>query len=358
MLPMLPRSIKQKIAKARLLSTPLCACAVLGMVAMASYAQNQSINQQLPRTQPQVRSVATVHSNDSSQGSRVTISSNESLMDYEAYRQGDKFYVRIPVSDVPRVDTLRGRSFATVTATKNGDRVLLCFTLQPGATAHVEQSGNRLDVLIALPGASTFIIPASVQATIPAIVRSDIPRLRNSNAASNGRKSKPVTASAATEPGKSGAASVAPASVTPAQKSSTPAAANASPAPRPSTPTTANTTPTQRLSTPTTANSSPTPVASSSSSQNWWSRMKERAHYWVLLAQLNPVPVGLGAGLLLLIIGLLLFQRRRARGTRRARPAKARRNTVSVAESGTTSSVAPALATKAAKESAVEPEVA
>jgi hypothetical protein len=85
--------------------------------------------------------------------------------------------------------------------------------------------------------------------------------------------------------------------------------------------------------------------------------MKERAHYWILLAQLNPIPVGLGAGLLLLIIGLLLFQRRRARVTRRARPAKSKRTTASVAESGTTSSGASAAATTAAKEVSVVPEV-
>jgi hypothetical protein len=72
---------------------------------------------------------------------------------------------------------------------------------------------------------------------------------------------------------------------------------------------------------------------------------------------LNPIPVGLGAGLLLLIIGLLLFQRRRARGPRRARWAKSKRNTVSVAEPTTTSAAASAAATTAAKEAAVEPEV-
>lgn len=51
--------------------------------------------------------------------------------------------------------------------------------------------------------------------------------------------------------------------------------------------------------------------------------MKERAHYWILLAQLNPIPVAVGAGLLLLIIGLLLLQRQRAKGTRRVKPARA-----------------------------------
>jgi HEAT repeat protein len=86
--------------------------------------------------------------------------------------------------------------------------------------------------------------------------------------------------------------------------------------------------------------------------------MKERAHYWILLAQLNPIPVGLGAGLLLLIIGLLLIQRRRARRTRRARPVKSKRNTALVAESGTTSSAASAAAPAAAKEASVASEVA
>ena len=48
--------------------------------------------------------------------------------------------------------------------------------------------------------------------------------------------------------------------------------------------------------------------------------MKERINYWILLAQLNPIPVATGAVLLLLLIALFLFQRRRARSTRRVRP--------------------------------------
>jgi HEAT repeat protein len=357
---MLPRSIKRRFAKARWRITPLCACALLGVFAIASPSQTQFVTQQLLRTQRPARSAATVHVNDLSQGTRVTIASNESLIDYEAYRQGDKFYVRIPITEVPRVETLRGHGFAVVTATKNGDRVLLCFTLQPGATAHVEQSGNRLDVLIALPGAGPLIIPASAQTTSPPIVRSDIPRFQNSNRGLKGRKPRQATASAANELSKAGAARVATKpSVTPAKSLSTPTptAANSSLTPRSSTPTIASSTPPQKSSTPAAANTSPTPVAQSSSSQDWWSRMKERAHYWVLLAQLNPIPVGLGAGLLLLIIGLLLFQRRRARGPRRARPLKSKRNTVSVADTTTTSSVAPALATTAATEASVAPKV-
>jgi hypothetical protein len=47
--------------------------------------------------------------------------------------------------------------------------------------------------------------------------------------------------------------------------------------------------------------------------------MKERARYWILLAQLNPIPVVIGAVILALFL-LFLFQRRRLKGTRRVRP--------------------------------------
>ena len=53
--------------------------------------------------------------------------------------------------------------------------------------------------------------------------------------------------------------------------------------------------------------------------EDFWARMKERAHYWLLLAQLNPIPVAAGTLILLLIITLLLMQRRRAKSTRRVR---------------------------------------
>lgn len=47
--------------------------------------------------------------------------------------------------------------------------------------------------------------------------------------------------------------------------------------------------------------------------------MRESVRYWILLAQLNPIPVAIGAAFLLFLIGLLILQRRRAQATRRAR---------------------------------------
>jgi hypothetical protein len=49
--------------------------------------------------------------------------------------------------------------------------------------------------------------------------------------------------------------------------------------------------------------------------------MKERARYWILLAQLNPIPVGIGAVILALLV-LFLFQRRRLKGTGRVRTSR------------------------------------
>src|SRR5262249_50246414 len=72
--------------------------------------------------------------------------------DYEAYRRGDRFYVKIPAADVPRAEAVRGRGFADVSAQKNGSSTTLAFRLQPGSTAHVQQNGNRLDVVIAVAG--------------------------------------------------------------------------------------------------------------------------------------------------------------------------------------------------------------
>lgn len=62
---------------------------------------------------------------------------------------------------------------------------------------------------------------------------------------------------------------------------------------------------------------------------SFWSQAKERLNYWILLAQLNPIPVAVGAVVLFLFIALLIFQRRRAKGRRvrsgRAESRKAKR---------------------------------
>src|SRR6185369_8248051 len=106
-----------------------------------------------------------LRSSDSQEGSRVAISSDQSLNNYEAYRRGDRFYVKIPAADVPRAEALRGRGFAEVTAQRNGESTVLSFRLQPGATAHVEQRANKLDVVVTVPGGLPVAASRSREAT-------------------------------------------------------------------------------------------------------------------------------------------------------------------------------------------------
>src|SRR5437588_4396963 len=111
--------------------------------------------------------IATVRSSDSTEGSRVAITSDQSLNDYEAYRRGDRFYVKIPAADVPRAEAVRGRGFVDVKAQKNGDSTVLSFRLQPGATAHVEQRANKLDVVVSVPGGTPTVASNRTRETIP-----------------------------------------------------------------------------------------------------------------------------------------------------------------------------------------------
>src|SRR5438552_51235 len=131
--------------------------------------------------------IATLHSTDSSEGSRVEITSDQSLNNYEAYRRGDRFYVKIPAADVPRAEAVRGRGFADVKAQRTGDSTLLSFRLQPGATAHVEQRANKLDVVVSVPGGGTPAVAAnrSREVTRPVAPESN----RTANASKRGSSS-------------------------------------------------------------------------------------------------------------------------------------------------------------------------
>ncbi|MGZ8844634.1 MAG: HEAT repeat domain-containing protein [Pyrinomonadaceae bacterium] len=270
--------------------------------------------------------VTTLHSRDSQEGSRVAISSDQSLNNYEAYRRGDHFYVKIPATDVPRAEAVRGRGFADVKALRTGDSTVLSFRLQPGATAHVEQRANKLDVVVTVPGgASTTPDRARESARSSANdqfrgaqpnLRGTVPKTANKNEVSRNNSSTAAPTDLNSNK-KAGTSTSAPAKATP-----TPAptpSPKSSPTPKPTA------TPTAQKALVAKASPTASPVTQTTQTtqprNDFWSRMKERGHYWLLLAQLNPIPVAVGAALLVLVIGLLLFQRRRAKATRRIKPA-------------------------------------
>lgn len=303
--------------------------------------------------------VATLRSSDSSEGSRVALSSDQSLNDYEAYRRGDRFYVRIPAADVPRAEAIRGRGFADVKTQRTGDSTVISFRLQPGATARVEQRGNRLEVVFKAAGGNSSIASNTGRQSLPTNTgRQSLPSNtgavpnRNSNTNQRGVSSSLANKNAADRSNSAAArtsansnlASKAGPSPTPALNSGLRSAATPLPSPIPS-PSAKAPTPTPSQKSSSTALASPTTQTTLAAGQpiqarqDRWSQMKERINYWILLAQLNPVPVATGVVVFLLLVALFLFQRRRAKSPKRVRSGVVTKSTKSTTAKDTAASV-------------------
>jgi HEAT repeats len=336
------------------------ACAAVLLLAATHIATQSRIipPQRPPNSNSNVKrpKVTTLRASDSTEGSRVAVNSDQSLSDYEAFRRGDRFYIKIPPADVPRAEAVRGRAFSDVKVQRGGDSTVVSFRLQPGATARVEPHGNKLDVVFTMPGAKSSSSSGRDVARNdagPAPPVSDWKRQSSRNANSSSAANTLGTSSGrnANESG-----SLATARPTPTPKTS--------PTPRPS--------PTASPGSNLSAQISPTPKSSPAFSQQrgaaspsastspmqtvqttTWNSVKQRVRYWILLAQLNPIPVAIGAAVLLFLIGLLILQRRRARATRRARLRKPPKKVEPIAAA----EVAPAVnvATRSAKPEVIAP---
>jgi hypothetical protein len=307
------------------LIVPVCA-AILLFGALAIAGQSRIIQPQSgtnTNSAAKRSRVAKMRATDSPDGSRVALTANQSLNDYEAYRRGDRFYVKIPKADVPRSEIVRGRAFADVKVDRASDGTVVSFRLQPGATARVEQHGNKLDVVFKMPGSAgvTAANPNRREST-----RNDAgpapPDDSRRRAGSNSNLSgQPNSLRGATNNSsdRTNLLAARPSPLPALKPSPSPAGSPAALAAM------ASPSPAARASVSPLSRSSPTPAASSvtPAQGSTLNKLKERARYYILLAQLNPLPVAIGVGVLLLLIGLLFLQRRRAKTTRRARPRKA-----------------------------------
>jgi hypothetical protein len=102
------------------------------------------------------------------EGSRVTVLSDSPLNDYEAFRRGDRFYVKIPLADfMSGLPQFRADGFENVQVQKVGEGLVVSFKLQPGATARINQYGNRLDVIFSAPNRISSNNTASSGSTTP-----------------------------------------------------------------------------------------------------------------------------------------------------------------------------------------------
>ncbi len=326
-----------------------CAALVFG-VALVTAQSNQGQNNS--NDSKKLQHATTLRSIESPDGSRVAIRSDQSLSDlYEAYKRDDRFYLRIPASELPGAEALHGRGFGDVRVQRGAYSTVISFRLQPGVVAHVEQNANELDVVFIMPGAprvlSTGSNVASREAgrTNPAsksAKTSAKPLSTPSTTARNTEANTALPKGSERSGSKLGAASPPPKTIIASVATPTPAptvSPKATPSPKASAKPTASP---GMLPTPatTTATSSETTAAS------WQSQLKERARYWILLAQLNPIPVVIGAAILALLIVAFLFRRRQARATR---PLRASRN-----NSKQATSPPAAQSAKAATESNVE----
>lgn len=277
------------------------------------------------------------------------MTSDQSLSGYEAYRRGDRFYIKIPASAVPRSEIVRGRAFADVKVQRAADSTVVSFRLQPGATAHVEQSANKLNVVFTMPGARPSASNSGRDVARndagPAPPGDQRRRPSSNSNTSSANSNRPGANRNAADSSRAGAnrngadrTSAATAKPTPTPKPSPSPAAKPTATPQSSPASKASPLAAQQKASP-----SGSPALGEQAPQGFtWNSFKERARYWVLLAQLNPVPVGIGAAVLLLLIGLFVLQRRRAKGTRRVRPRKEPKKTAPVAAAASaTNPVAP-----------------
>ncbi|MDT4898590.1 MAG: hypothetical protein QOH25_3667 [Acidobacteriota bacterium] len=144
---------------------------------------------------PQPKRLATIRNLDAPEGSRIIITSDGSLSDYQAYADGRRFYVLIPTAVEPKAqnDLQRGHGFTDVEIAQRGEDVMLSFGLEAGARARVNQRFNRLEVLFSTGNAQEGT--AQVSSTLaptptptPATVVSPSPSTTSSESSSDPSK--------------------------------------------------------------------------------------------------------------------------------------------------------------------------
>jgi hypothetical protein len=140
--------MKTKFLKLLVLkSKQRCAVALLSFVCSISFAVIPGAAQS-----PKQKRITALQLGTAAEGSRVSIVSDSALNDYEAFRRGDRFYVKAPFAEfTSALPHLRADGFEGVLVQKFGDSVVVSFRLQPGATARVDQRSNRLDVIFSAP---------------------------------------------------------------------------------------------------------------------------------------------------------------------------------------------------------------
>ncbi|MDT5294600.1 MAG: hypothetical protein QOJ76_1480 [Acidobacteriota bacterium] len=188
--------MRPKIFAALLAALVLSVGLFVGGVGAQRGRASQQANNGASRGADQPKRVFVGKGSDSSKGSRVTITSDNPLNDYSAYRSGDRFYVVLPRSAAGAAARGgSGRGYTDMQMQQRGDSVVLSYRVQPGAKPRVEQKFNRLDVVFDTAEGGQQSAAANNNAagrtTAPAPVE-------NRNPATTGQQVNPSTTSAST----------------------------------------------------------------------------------------------------------------------------------------------------------------
>src|ERR1044071_5871165 len=136
---------RQKACTALLFALALLTAAAL--FGAGASAQRRNDNSSQKGGSSSSKRVFVGRGSDTSTGSRTTITADDSLNDYSAYRSGDRFYVVLPRSAAGSVSKGSGKGYSDVQVQQRGDSVVVAYRVQPGARPRVEQKFNRLDVV-------------------------------------------------------------------------------------------------------------------------------------------------------------------------------------------------------------------
>lgn len=290
----------------------LAASALFGVGASAQRAKNDNTAQQQGRSS---RRVIVGRGSETSSGSRTTITADDSLNDYSAYRSGDRFVVVLPKSAAGAVAKGSGKGYSDVQVQQRGDSVVVSYKVQPGAKPRVEQKFNRLDVVFdvkdgAQPTASgqqtATQQPAenrNPNATAQQQQQQQQPRTSETPANPNDRRANEAasntTQTGASTPANNAAQTGQPSTQTEvAQTQSTPAAVEQTP----------STAPTAE---PQIAQSQqPAPIAPITKTDNPAANAQAGVSFGAMLARNWPIP--LFVALLVIGLGLVFFTRRSA----------------------------------------------
>lgn len=124
---------------------------LFAIVVLASqFAAAQSLDDQkqtLPSSSTSARQVAAVRSKDTPSGTVVTITSDEMLSDYGAYRNGDNFIILIPQVNLALNNVhVEGTSFSDARVESRGANLAFSFRLKKGVSPAISQKSNQLEI--------------------------------------------------------------------------------------------------------------------------------------------------------------------------------------------------------------------